>query len=52
MNFINTLIFLVKYQEKYHWIEFLLFLAEHIPQDALLFHQRKTAALPSANSIL
>lgn len=27
-------------------------LAEHIPQDALLFHQRKTVALPSANSIL
>lgn len=30
----------------------MLFLAENTPQDALLFRQRKTEALPSANSIL
>ena len=42
----------MNYLEKYHWIEFILFLAENIPQDALLIRQCKTVALPSANSIL
>lgn len=51
-NFINALIFLQNIEENIIEVNFLLFLDEHIPQDVLLFHQRKTEALPSANSIL